>query len=152
MAQPLQQVQYPPSKPTAPPKDWKGIVAGFQQNDTYLRVLIQYLQQSGLNLQQYLVPPQIPVAQITQAQSPYSPDPTIGSVAVTASATMNVTVNLPAASGSGRILIVYNNGTHNVVINANGSDTINGSSSETLSSQYSVLRLQDTETGLWNLW
>jgi len=144
----LTQIQIPPSKPTPPPKDWQGIVAGFSQNDQYLRVLVQYLQQWGVNLYRYLIPPQIPVATVTQANSPYAPLASIGSIAVPASATDDVTINLPTASGSGRILIIYNNGTHNVVING----TINGSASETLSSQYSVLRLQDTSVGLWNLW
>lgn len=149
----LQRPQIPPSKPTPAPKDWKGIQDGFKQNDEYVRLLVQYFQKSGLNLYNFLVPAQFQPAVIDQSQSPYTPPVGVTCVTLAVGATNDVTVNLPASSGGGRILIFKNNNaTHNMVINCVGSDTIDGVASETLSSQYAILRLYDGVVGQWAIW
>jgi hypothetical protein len=74
-----------------------------------------------------------------------------------ASAGSDFTFNLPPATGSGQIIIVQkvDANAHNIVINPNGADTINGANSavnSTITLQYDVTRLRDSGVGTWFVW
>jgi hypothetical protein len=74
-----------------------------------------------------------------------------------ATAGADIIENLPAATGSGRILIFkkMDANAHNVVITPNGTDTIDGVNNATLSTltiQYDALRLVDAASGAWAIW
>jgi hypothetical protein len=78
--------------------------------------------------------------------TPYAPTATDQNIICNKATAM--TVNLPAATGSGRILTIKNINTGVVTLNANGSDTIDGVSSKTIN-QWVSLTLLDANTGVW---
>ena len=59
-----------------------------------------------------------------------------------------MTANLPAATGSGRILYIKNIGLGNVTVDGNGSDTIDGEFTQILY-QYEAIPIQDIASGIW---
>lgn len=88
---------------------------------------------------------------ITNASSPYTVLAT--DVVITCNATAGaVTINLPAATGSGDYLIIKKTDSSANVCTPtrNGSDTIDGATSYSLSSQYSASTLIDTASGVWS--
>lgn len=61
-----------------------------------------------------------------------------------------VTIDLPAASGRYRFHIKrINSGANNVVIDANGSDTIEGAGTVTLTAQYQSRTIYSDGSGVW---
>lgn len=63
--------------------------------------------------------------------------------------------NLPAASGSGFIVVVKKTdaNAHNIAITPNGTDTIDGlNSARNLANQYDAHALIDVATGKWDIW
>lgn len=61
------------------------------------------------------------------------------------------TVNLPAATGSGRELIVERSGTANITVDADGSETINGATTQVMTVQYQSITLIDVVNGQWRI-
>ena len=61
------------------------------------------------------------------------------------------TINLPAATGSGRILTVkkIDSSFNDITIQANGSDHIDGASSQAITTQYNSIYIQDAITANW---
>jgi hypothetical protein len=59
-----------------------------------------------------------------------------------------MTVNIPAAIGSGRLLHIKNIGLGNVTIEGNGSNTIDGELTQTLY-QWEAIIIQDYGSGVW---
>jgi hypothetical protein len=60
----------------------------------------------------------------------------------------NITLTLPLAKGGKQFIIVKTNATNNVVITAGGSNTINGLSTLTLSTQWATVTLK-ASTNRW---
>jgi hypothetical protein len=61
-----------------------------------------------------------------------------------------VTVNLPAATGSGRTLTLIKASASNTsTLDADGSDTINGAGTLALASQYDAAVVKDSASALW---
>ena len=63
----------------------------------------------------------------------------------------DITCNLPAATGSGRVLTVKKiDASYNLyTITANGADTIDGDSTAIISDQWTSATLQDAAAGVW---
>lgn len=61
--------------------------------------------------------------------------------------------NLPAAVGSGDKITVQksDSNAHNIVLTAAGSDTINGSATYDLTTQYQTVEIIDTAAGFWTV-
>ena len=59
-----------------------------------------------------------------------------------------MTVNLPVATGNGRILTIKNIGVGVVTVNANGAETIDGTTPRTLN-QWEAITILDNDTGTW---
>jgi hypothetical protein len=70
-----------------------------------------------------------------------------------ATAGANQVVNLPAATGSGVILMFkkMDSNPHNLVVTPNGTDTIDTYASYTLTTQLSVIQILDAAAGVWDL-
>ena len=62
-----------------------------------------------------------------------------------------VTVNLPAATGSGRTLVFKKSDASGnaVTIQASGAETIDGANAPTLTAQYESIMIQDSASGVW---
>ena len=60
---------------------------------------------------------------------------------------------LPAATGSGQEYVIkkVDSGTGTVAVTPNGTDTIDGAVSFTLSAQYKYVRLIDGASGAWSV-
>jgi hypothetical protein len=104
---------------------------------------------------QNIVPLQFALASVPQTNSPYAVQSTDVFIGAAASAGAATVVNLPAATGSGRVLIILktDSNAHNITITPNGADTINGSNSSiNLASQYDILRIADWMSGAWLKW
>ena len=73
-------------------------------------------------------------------------------LALTTGSASDLTVDLPAATGSGRklLLIKVDSGTNHVVATPNGSDHIEANTTVTISSQYGKLGLLDAVSGVWS--
>jgi hypothetical protein len=92
------------------------------------------------------------VVSIDDSDSPYSilaSDYTIRADATSGA----VTVNLPAATGSGRIIRIKKlDASANVVtLAAAAAETIDGAASASLTAQYSTLSVQDVAAGVWDI-
>jgi hypothetical protein len=74
---------------------------------------------------------------------------TITSYDVAVEASGTTTLTLPASSGGGQAYLIYSLGT--TTVNPAGTDTINGDSSKTLSSN-SCMGVEDIATGRWRIW
>jgi len=145
-----QNPQFQPPKPTKLPRAWQDIANGFRQNDQYLQSLIQKLQTylstivRGFGIFNVSSP----------TQSPYAVQATDTFIGASASTTEAQTINLGQSTGSGTILIVkkLDSNPFGVVIVAYGTDTIDGSASYTLTTQYDAVRLIDGASGQWSIW
>jgi hypothetical protein len=64
-----------------------------------------------------------------------------------------ITINLPDASGSGRILNIckIDASANNVVVDGNSTDKIDADETKTISSQWSNLQIQDIADGQWKI-
>lgn len=64
-----------------------------------------------------------------------------------------LTVYMPAASGSGRILNIkkLDSSANAVTVTADGSDTIDGAATQTVSGQYDNMQIQDGAAGEWDI-
>lgn len=99
----------------------------------------------------------IGVTVITNAQSPYAPSVTDCFIDASAAAGADTVINLPAATGSGRVFIIKkaDANAHNIVINPNGADTIDGVNSaanSTISLQFAALNFVDVAAAKWDIW
>ncbi len=63
----------------------------------------------------------------------------------------NMTINLPAATGTGRILNIkkIDASAYTVTVDANGSETIDGALTYVISGQWVNITIQDGGTGVW---
>jgi hypothetical protein len=63
----------------------------------------------------------------------------------------NMTMNIPSATGSGRTLVIkkVDSTDHEVTIEGNGSDTIDGETSMILKIQYTSITIKDAGTATW---
>jgi hypothetical protein len=70
-----------------------------------------------------------------------------------ATAGANQVVNLPAATGSGVILMFkkMDSNPHNLVVTPNGTNTIDTYASYTLTTQFSAIQILDAAAGVWDL-
>mgnify|MGYP001278351660 CR=1 FL=1 len=59
-----------------------------------------------------------------------------------------MTINLPAATGSGRIYYIKNIGVGNTILNGNSTDTIDGEETQTLI-QWDAVTIVDYAAGKW---
>jgi len=91
------------------------------------------------------------VTLVVHSQSPYSMAAGDSYLDCNA-ASGNVTLNLPAASGSGRVLTFKDTGASGTcTVAPNGSDTIDGASSLVVSTQYQPVNLVDAASGKWDV-
>jgi len=63
----------------------------------------------------------------------------------------NMTINIPSATGSGSTLIIkkVDSTDHEVAIEGDGSDTIDGETSMILKTQYTSITIKDAATATW---
>lgn len=99
-----------------------------------------------------------PIPVIYNEPNTSSPFTIPGAVPVTflgasSSGTADFIANLPAAVGSGDKITVQksDSNAHNVVLTASGSDTINGSATYNLTTQYQTVEVIDTAAGFWTV-
>lgn len=89
------------------------------------------------------------------ATNPYAVLATDYIVAMNLGTPATSTVTLPAATGTGREIIIKdyagNSDTYTITIDANGAETIDGSTTQTLTSRYASLTLIDAKTGEWTI-
>jgi hypothetical protein len=85
---------------------------------------------------------------ITSASSPYTALSTARQVECNTTSG-SITVNLPAVAGvlGKRFIFVKTNGSNTLTIDANGSETINGDLTQTITSIYSVIEVLATSGG-----
>jgi hypothetical protein len=64
-----------------------------------------------------------------------------------------ITVNLPAATGSGRILNIkkIDASAYVVTVDGSGGETIDGATTKEIGSQYDNLQIQDAAAGIWDI-
>jgi hypothetical protein len=87
---------------------------------------------------------------ITNAASPYTM--LAATEYLTCDATSGaITVNLPAATGTGKVYYItkIDSSVNAVTLDGNASETINGSLTTTLNTQYESVRIVDAASGLW---
>jgi hypothetical protein len=92
------------------------------------------------------------VLSIDDTDSPYTV--VAGDYTIRADATSgSITINLPAATGSGRILRIKRlDGSANTIsVAAAGGETIDGAATSGLTDQYSTLSVQDVAAGVWDI-
>jgi hypothetical protein len=96
---------------------------------------------TGLNLGQ---------SSITFSNSPYTVPASATTISCNATAG-NVVINLPAASGTGRMIRVKktDSSANTCVLTRAGSDLIDGTSTATLSSQYASATVEDSGSATW---
>jgi len=72
-------------------------------------------------------------------------------VGANANATTDFIANLPPALGTQLSIIVkkLDSNAHNIVVTASGTDTIDGSATYSLTTQYQFVRLIDSSQGVW---
>jgi hypothetical protein len=141
-----------PNPPTLQrPSNWAGIGTVIGQIQTYLNALALYLQTYLGRIYQVLVPLQYPVMVVTNAESPYVLGATDVFLAAAAGASTVTTIDLPVAAGTGRVVVVTktDSNAHDIIILPSGSDTINGATSYSLTSQYASVSLIDAIVGEW---
>lgn len=61
------------------------------------------------------------------------------------------TVNLPAATGTGRVVVIKRVGNTPVTVVAAGSDVIDDAASQSMGSQYQAFTLTDAAAGVWDI-
>lgn len=86
------------------------------------------------------------------ADSPYTLVSEAGFLRCNAAAG-NMTVNLPAAIGNGRLVTIkkIDSSGNTVTIDGNGSETIDGATTKTLTVQYQVIQFIDAASGVWDV-
>lgn len=64
-----------------------------------------------------------------------------------------ITINLPAATGSGRILNIKKIDASGfaITVDGSGSETIDGLTTQTISGQYDSMQIQDGASGVWDI-
>lgn len=147
--------QLPPPEPLIPPKGWTDVKTNFEKTQRHNRSITRYLQTYLYNTFSQIIPATYIVNTVAHSQSPYSIGQVAAFFAASAGASADTILNLPQATGSGRVIVVYkvDANAHNIAITPKGSDTINGSNSAlNLGSQYDVRRLIDYGSGTWALW
>lgn len=89
---------------------------------------------------------------IDNGDSPYTIPSEAGHLRCDASAG-NITVNLPATTGLGRLVTVkkVDSSANTVTVTRAGSDTIDGATTYVLSTQYDVVQLIDAASGAWDV-
>jgi hypothetical protein len=95
------------------------------------------------------------VTPTTTSVTPFTVPAGIGLVAGSATAGFDQIINLPAATGSGRLIIFkkMDANPHDLVITPAGADTIDGSNVPVhISVQYDALNLADIAAGVWIIW
>lgn len=129
---------------------WKGIATLSQQNQN----LVQYLQNWLTNFFKWSVPFKYAVVLVPAAQSPYQALLPPNSSEVAFIAMESGELDLPGATGSGRVIIVKKtDATPNpVAVTPNGTDTIDGGGVAAVVNQYDALRLIDAALGQWFIW
>lgn len=65
----------------------------------------------------------------------------------------NITVNLPAATGKGRLVTIkkIDSSTNTVTIDGSGTETIDGATTYVLSTQYQSIQIIDAASGIWEI-
>jgi len=121
---------------------WSGIATLSKQNQN----LVQYLQNFLTQTYNWLVPAKYNISVVV---SPYNANATDAFIAASAGA-----VTLPMSSGGGRVIIVKNIDTSGgaVVITAQGTDTIDGNSTVSITIQNDTVRVIDGAVGQWMIW
>lgn len=86
---------------------------------------------------------------ITSAASPYTLLSETG-LLLCNTASGNITVNLPASTGLGRLVtIVKTSGSNTVTVDGNASETINGATTQTLTTDNQMIQIVDGASGKW---
>jgi hypothetical protein len=62
----------------------------------------------------------------------------------------DITLTLPSATGTGKILVIGNIGVGNLVATSSGSDTIDGDATQTLE-QWDTMQICDYASGTWKV-
>lgn len=65
----------------------------------------------------------------------------------------NMTVNLPAAIGNGRLVTIkkIDSSANTVTVDGNASETLDGATTKVLTTQYEVIQFIDAATGVWDV-
>lgn len=147
---PLLKPQMPPVPPM--PKGWDAVKSlhGHARGQTV------YLQGYLRDVYGALIPWTINPTLVGNNLSPYTVSAQDVLIAAAAGAASDTVILLPVATGSGRSLIIArttDNSTHNVVVQASGTDLINGAATYTLSAQYGATAITDAlPQGNWIIW
>ena len=123
------------------------------QSRNVLASLVVYLQGYLNGVYHAIVPFQLAPVAVANAQSPYAAQPTDEFIGASAGASAATTIDLPPATGSGRVIVVkkMDANAHNVVVAANGADLIDGAGTVALTAQYQATRLLDYAVGIWSI-
>ena len=142
----LYQPQLPRPQPVQRAKKWDDIWNGFTTLSKQNQNLVQYLQNYLTQVYNWLVPPKV---NVSMALPPYTVN---GTDAFIYSA--GGTIQLPATSGSGRVITIKNldMGSVAVVITPTGTDTIDGQPTYALGPLYEVISLVDATAGQWMIY
>ena len=91
------------------------------------------------------------VTAIDDTDSPYTADPDTEQIIIADSTSGTITINLPAAGSSTNKLytVKHVGGANNVVLDGNASETIDGATTHTLSTQYEVVSIVCDGTEWW---
>ncbi len=92
------------------------------------------------------------VINIDNGDSPYTLTSEVGHLRCDATAG-NITVNLPAATGLGRLVTVkkIDSSANTVTVDGDGTETIDGATTYVLTTQYEVLQIIDSAAGVWDV-
>lgn len=126
--------------------------AAFASNGKYLASLVLYLQQYLYSVYQAIVPTAFTPANINHVASPYTVQPTDTFIAASAGAAADTIVNLPAAIGTGRVIVVkkVDANAHNIVVTPAGTDKIDGvAGPDTITVQWAAVSYLDYLQGQW---
>ncbi len=149
----LRKPQVPTPVNTGKIANWAGIAQAFTGNDTYLRSLVLYLQQYLYSIYQFVVPTQFAPTNIDFSLSPYAIQSTDTFIAASAGAGADTVVNLPAAVGSGRIVIVkkVDANPHNIAVTpVVVTDVIDGATGpDAITMQWAAVSYIDYLQGAW---
>jgi hypothetical protein len=147
----LNKAQVPTPPAVIQGKDWRSVWNSLTANNTYLQSLVRYLQTYLNSIQSTVIPLQYLPGIISNTQSPYNVSATDVFLGVAAGAASATIVNLPFATGSGRVLTIKKTDPNafSVVPTAALGDTIDDLSSFSISVQYQSINVIDAVVGKW---
>jgi hypothetical protein len=151
----LQPPQIQPTVGATPPiSDWKSIHLALAHTYTLLRGLVLYLQTYLTSVYNAVVPTQFIVVTVSAALSPYTVGNTDEFIAASAGAAAATVIDLPAATASGRAIVIkkMDANAFNITVTPAGTDTIDGNAVVNIAIQNDALRLVDLAAGAWGTW